>query len=372
MSVVDIQALLAAPEAQTVDPEKRRELDAAVFLLEQKVHTLHQKAADTARDEKDRSADQKIWKAVQADAMGLMKDALDLRVAVLLAQSLLQREGFTGFSDGLLLIQGLIETRWEGLIPEEDESDPEDPFFERVNLLENLCEWQTAIKPLMAAPLCVSREIGRFSLRDVRIATGKKVELFILTEAEKANPPQLSAIQAACKQMAAEELDQRQATARILRECLDRIDTVLKQRLGEGKGPDFGPLGEVIAEVDDFYAHQISLREPPGVLSALKQSLGGKKRKAEADAPSASDEAPPQAGSKRMDTINSRQDVIRLLDQICMVYAQNEPASPVPLLLQRARKLVEKNFYEIMEDLAPKTATELKKLIGEPGDDNKA
>ena len=68
-----------------------------------------------------------------------------------------------------------------------------------------------------------------------------------------------------------------------------------------------------------------------------------------------------------MDTINSRQDVIRLLDLICGFYAQNEPSSPVPLLLQRARKLVEKDFYAIMEDLAPKAATELKNLIGEPG-----
>ena len=65
-----------------------------------------------------------------------------------------------------------------------------------------------------------------------------------------------------------------------------------------------------------------------------------------------------------MELINSRKDVIRVLDQICSYYDQNEPASPVPLLLKRARKLVEKNFIEIVEDLVPDSAAQIKKLIG--------
>jgi len=64
-----------------------------------------------------------------------------------------------------------------------------------------------------------------------------------------------------------------------------------------------------------------------------------------------------------MEGINDRQDVIRMLDQICTYYQQNEPGSPVPLLLKRARQLVEKNFLEIVQDLAPKSAAEVKTLI---------
>ena len=42
-----------------------------------------------------------------------------------------------------------------------------------------------------------------------------------------------------------------------------------------------------------------------------------------------------------------------MIDEICSYYAQYEPSSPVPLLLQRARRLVNKSFVEILEDLAP-------------------
>lgn len=66
-----------------------------------------------------------------------------------------------------------------------------------------------------------------------------------------------------------------------------------------------------------------------------------------------------------MDTITSRQDVIRILDQLCGYYDRNEPASPVPLFLRRAKRLVDKNFFEIMEDVAPESMAQINKLIGE-------
>jgi type VI secretion system protein ImpA len=65
-----------------------------------------------------------------------------------------------------------------------------------------------------------------------------------------------------------------------------------------------------------------------------------------------------------MDTINSRQDVTRILDQICLYYEKNEPASPVPLLLKRAARLVDKDFFEIIQDVAPESVDQIQKLIG--------
>jgi type VI secretion system protein ImpA len=53
-----------------------------------------------------------------------------------------------------------------------------------------------------------------------------------------------------------------------------------------------------------------------------------------------------------------------MLDQICVFYDQNEPASPVPLLLRRAKQLVEKNFLEIIKDVAPESVAQIEKLIG--------
>jgi type VI secretion system protein ImpA len=51
--------------------------------------------------------------------------------------------------------------------------------------------------------------------------------------------------------------------------------------------------------------------------------------------------------------IVDRQDVIRMIDRICTYYERHEPSSPVPLLLARARRLVDMSFMEVLQDLAP-------------------
>jgi type VI secretion system protein ImpA len=62
--------------------------------------------------------------------------------------------------------------------------------------------------------------------------------------------------------------------------------------------------------------------------------------------------------------VNSRQDVIRLLDKICAYYEKHEPSSPVPLLLTRARRLVDKSFIEILQDLAPEGLGQARQVGG--------
>jgi type VI secretion system protein ImpA len=61
--------------------------------------------------------------------------------------------------------------------------------------------------------------------------------------------------------------------------------------------------------------------------------------------------------------ITSRDDVIRALDKVCAYYKRFEPSSPVPLLVQRARRLVKKEFVEIIQDLTPEALKQIE-LIG--------
>ena len=70
-----------------------------------------------------------------------------------------------------------------------------------------------------------------------------------------------------------------------------------------------------------------------------------------------------------MGAINTRRDVISALDKICTYYQNNEPGSPVPLLLKRARQLVDKDFLEIMQDLGLDSAAQIQSLFKEAADD---
>lgn len=42
-----------------------------------------------------------------------------------------------------------------------------------------------------------------------------------------------------------------------------------------------------------------------------------------------------------------------MLDKIVEYFERYEPSSPVPLLLKRAKKLVDKDFMAILSELAP-------------------
>jgi type VI secretion system protein ImpA len=64
------------------------------------------------------------------------------------------------------------------------------------------------------------------------------------------------------------------------------------------------------------------------------------------------------------DVISSRADVAASLDRLCAYYARHEPASPVPLLLARARGLIDKSFVDLLRELAPEGLAQLTQVIG--------
>ena len=65
----------------------------------------------------------------------------------------------------------------------------------------------------------------------------------------------------------------------------------------------------------------------------------------------AAEETRPSAVS--VGAIRSRQDAIRALDAVAQFFRQHEPSSPIPLFLERAKRLVSKDFLEVLADIAP-------------------
>lgn len=53
-----------------------------------------------------------------------------------------------------------------------------------------------------------------------------------------------------------------------------------------------------------------------------------------------------------------------MIDKICTYYERNEPSSPVPMLLQRAKRLVSKDYLDIMRDLTPDAVAQAESLGG--------
>ena len=295
------------------------------------------------------------WKNLRKMLLELMERTHDLRLLVELARTQLNLEGLTGFQEALSLLRKSLEKYWKDIFPQLDPDDGNDPT-NRVNILMTLCDRDNFLFPLLNAPLVESRLVGRFSLRDVQFATGKT------TVPAGQTAPQLSLIQGAFSEVAKEMVE---ATHSALKDSLDdmtQIETFVTQQVGVVNAPSFAPIREILKEAYAFVGERM---EQLG----LGQVTGGAGVDSFNDS-SGSDEAGSgkNLSKEKIAGINNRQDVIRTLDLICEYYANHEPSSPVPLLVNRARRLVTMDFMEILQDLAPNGVSDAEKFKGpEPG-----
>jgi type VI secretion system protein ImpA len=300
------------------------------------------------------------WSKIQESALELLGRTHDLRVAVSLTRALLHTEGLQGLHAGLSLLRGYVERYWDTLYPRLDPEDDNDPT-ERVNVLEALGDWNMMIAPLMKARLCSSRTAGHINLRQYRIAAGKAAELTVSDE-EKKTVPTLATIEGAFADCSLDELQTNREHIGGSLHALNDLEAVLGEKVGSADAPDLKQLNDVLREIDNLLGDQLARREP--LKSSNKQD---KPRKAEESSKPdrVQDRQPGDFPEGRsFDMVESREDVLRILDQVCTYYELFEPASPVPLLLKRAMRLVEKNFLEIIEDLAPDSIAQIEKICG--------
>ena len=66
--------------------------------------------------------------------------------------------------------------------------------------------------------------------------------------------------------------------------------------------------------------------------------------------------------------VESREDAAQVIDAATRYFEQHEPSSPIPLLLRRAKRLINQDFVDILRDLAPDALVQAKNLAGESED----
>lgn len=287
------------------------------------------------------------WKELKERCLDLWKRSKDLRVATTLAVAELKTDGFAGFRECLALLNGLIETHWADCYPLLDPADNNDPT-QRVNIVASLSapvgtfgDPLKVIERLREAPLTSSNRMGRFSMADIlRSQAGTP-------GADGSQPPAASQIQAAFQDTKPEDTDSLNQKIAESVDLVGRLDDSLTKAVGADKAADLSPLKNEIKEIQKRLTQYL----PGGVVSE--------------DAPAESDAAPGEAPAKGISgDIQSRQDVIRMLEKICQYYARREPSSPVPYLLKRAQRLAEKNFMEIINDLSPDALEQISRITG--------
>jgi type VI secretion system protein ImpA len=369
VSAIDLDRLLAKISPKAPSGEKDLEGDAKFVELQTKIE------GTPARydGKQELPAIGPNWREVRDAAVELLTRTHDLRVAMSFSRAMLHTAGLKGLSTGLELLGGLIERYWETLYPRLDLKDNNDPT-ERINILVALCEGEDIIGPLLRTYLCVSREVGNFSLRDIHIANGK------INPTENDTKHGVEIINAAFKKSAVEDLQATRAAISASLHNLDTLTTVLNDKISESLKENKNDSSEIKKSDSyravDFEKLQEILKEMEAVLDEQLKGRVAPDSPTTDESPQIEESNNAQVGksvfnqrSTPLDTINTRQEVIRALDNICTYYQNNEPGSPVPVLLKRARQLVEKNFFEIMQDLGLDSATQIKTLFSGAADD---
>jgi type VI secretion system protein ImpA len=200
----------------------------------------------------------------------------------------------------------------------------------RRNALNCFADPMAVVDRVWRLPVVSSRQHGRFSLRDIDIASGQATP--VGTEAR----PDEAAIREAFRELPTEDLTGLDEGVTRATAALAALDTKMRGEGGSEVAPDFAPLSTQFAKLTRV------------VRERLAERTGGAAAGPE-DAGNAAGAAVTYTGG----AIRSRQDAIRALEAVAEFFRRNEPSSPVPLFVDRAKRLVAKDFLEVLEDIAP-------------------
>ncbi|MDB6453066.1 type VI secretion system protein TssA [Falsirhodobacter sp. 20TX0035] len=272
------------------------------------------------------------WQAVRELATRLAERSHDIRLEILLARTGVHLEGGTGpLAQRLRRIAALIDGFWTHLHPCPEDGD--DDLTVRTNALADLADPDGLLADLRGLTLASSRRTGSFSLRD-------------WTAARHDDEAEAQKIVAA---LAETDAALHEAAAGQLRACLDAlaaVDTALRNHVPAPEAPKLAPLALVLTQMLEMLTPYLAPPEGEPAPAAAAELA------AEATA------AVPSRGPR------NRDDIVVMLDRICAWYRLNEPASPIPALLERARALVAKDFLALLQELAPDGAAQFRHLAG--------
>jgi type VI secretion system protein ImpA len=290
-------------------------------------------------------AEAPVWPLVREQAEALFDQTRDLRVALLWARSAINTDGIEGLGVGLSLLHGLLATFWDDLHPRpEDDGDT----FARVSVLASLNSVDGLMGDMRQVPILRDRRLGGLRMRDIEVAAGRLEarageNAYTTSQVEGLigeHPELLERIKTAC------------AAAT---ESLQSLRSLMNER---------------------FSSDAVEIKTLSGMLSSLKAVIPEKTSDTLSDSDGQTAAAEGSAPVKRsggggtLGAIESRQDAVRAIHLICAYLERFEPTSPAQLLLRRAERLIDKNFIDLVRDLAPEAVAEVARILGVKPDES--
>ncbi len=139
------------------------------------------------------------------------------------------------------------------------------------------------------------------------------------------------------------------------------IPAAFDARAGHGSGPDLDELRKLLRDMRRLVVLHAPDAPAPDARPGRRPAAGAD----EAAAPGVP--APARGGGMSvasLGAIGSRADALRLMDLVVEYFERHEPGSPLPLLIGRARRLADKDFLDLLRDLAPDGLNQAEVVVG--------
>lgn len=279
------------------------------------------------------------WIRVRELSEELFKSTRDLRIAMWWGRAMLNIEGFVALPAALALMRGLVDRFWDGLHPLPDPDDGD--TFARLAVISGFDKLDSLLGDVRQSMLSTHPRLGGLRVRDVEVATQKLAPRD--GEAPR-TPGQITGVLGEVPEVAA-EIDKANRAAQ---QNLVLMQKLLAERFGVGVGVDLKVLRAMLAAIQSVL---------PGAPSASEPTAEG----GEADTGGGPVRPARMSG---VHSVESRHDAVRAIELVCAYLERSEPTNPAQLLLRRAARVIDKNFLQLVRDLAPDAVKEVARIMG--------
>jgi len=270
------------------------------------------------------------WIEIRDKARDALSRSKDLRLLAYLGTALIRTHGVSGLSATLNVASEWLNTHWAQIFPLLED----DNAIDRRSALSLFTDPMVIVDGLRRVPLVSSRRYGTFTLRDIDVAT------HLLQPAKGEAVADENHIAAAFGAMPIAELTQVHENVSSAVAALHKIDDTMRESGGAEAAPNFELLSAQLARMSQVLRAQLASHPERSGDAAPGVETGA--------ASAGAAEGPALSG-----VVKSRQDAIRALDAVAAYFRQTEPSSPIPMFLERAKRLVSKDFLEVLADIAP-------------------
>lgn len=330
----------------------------------------------------------------------------DQMPAIIAVQASIRAGDYSVANDALLLIKAFGEQYWEDFHP----GPAEEMAVGRVNELSALSRPAAMILPLQRAGIAKMPPPSTVEFTSAMLAQVAAPVLEWSTADETALGAKITS--GALSSVAAKSIKSTHEGARLLRAVMrsivpsalaadiaagaaggdDSVDSAQAATIAmalrtqvSAAGPPLKAMSDVLYDIMATYdGHSIDSPSFGPVIAQLKSidssiegflagfpdpTVGGANEEGEVEAtgdPALGAAGPAASARPRAfvaDTPRSRADVRAAIDAICRFYDESEPSSPVPLMLRRVCSWVNKDFIELMREIAPNAVEEATRLL---------